>query len=564
MTPILLATALVAAPIVAQEPIAGTLSEAIDVTVVNVEVFARDRARRPAADLLPKDFRLFDNDKSAEITAFSRLDDGSAERPFGSVAVFIDERHISAHERQRALAWLGPLVLRLMEEQRLRAMVVGFGEQLNLYQTRTRSRNRVARGFEAAAAAELVPIPIDQLEAAAAEAYKRLKEQLGDIRQVARGSGQLHGIGAELSNIGAQMRRDTVFVGGGLQRMLDALALSKERTALVVVSSGFALQPLDLLLRDLQQKSAGAKGGDDDLTRSITSDEARGLDALATADQFAPVAAGRVRSRTQGLSASLNELSTVDLMDQLMASANSSRVTFLPLRLGRDGGGVANTREVTDNNAALEMLSNGTGGHMVADSAELEEILLHDHQGAATYLLGYAVPGLEDASVHRVRVKARRKGVRLEYRRSYIARSLPERLASKTAAALFLGAEANEHQVKIDAVKAKKLEVEGRSDLEITVSLPLSELEFVADGRQHSSRVRLVAWMHTADDRLMGPHEVIAPIDIPAADFESARDQSFGITFGFNVPLGKHRIAIGVWDETAGEGSFIRNSLRVR
>ena len=558
-----LSWALLAAPLLGQEPIVGTLTEQIDVTVVNVEVFARDKAGSPVTDLSPGDLRVFDNNEPVDITSFSRIDRGGSERAFGTVAVFIDEMHLTERERAQTLEWLAPLVLGEMEQKGLRGMVVGFGDELHLYQSRTRSRKRIEAAFARAAGARLHPPPSDRA-ASARDAHARLLETFGDVRAMVKGASQAHGAGSELTTIAAQLRRDTVLVAGGLQRVLDALALSSERTALLVVSRGFALQPLDLLMRDLQRRSAGAKTESGDLTRPTNSDEARGLDVFATLDHYDPATVSRARSRTETLSASLTELSAAPLIEQIIATANSSRVSVLPVRVGRDGTATAGARGVTDNGAALLALSQGTGGRWVASADELTEILRNDHGDAAAYLLGYAVGEIDEDSMHEVRIRARRRGIKLEHRQSYIARSLSERLAARTAATLFLGDGDNGHDLAIDGVRAVQAGDGGRNELQVTVSLPIDSLELVGDGRSLAGRVRFTAWMHTSDDRVHGPQSVIAPVAIPADEIEGARGQSFAVTFGFNVPLGEHRIAVGLWDETAARGSFIRSQLTVQ
>ncbi|MDX1384276.1 MAG: VWA domain-containing protein [Thermoanaerobaculia bacterium] len=558
-----LACALLAAAtaVSGQQEIAGTLSEQLDVTLIDVEIFARDRAGLPVTDLRAEELKVFDNDQPVELTAFSRLDDGDAGLPFSTLVVFVDDRHLSEAGRSEVLSWLGPLLLRRMDEDGMRGMVVGFGSDLAVYQSRTRRPERVETALARAASAELPPSRIASLEAAALDSFQRISEQLDDVRKVARGVPAMDSASAELDSIADEIRRDTVLVADAVQTVLEAMALADERTALVVVSSGFAVRPLDTLTRRLNRRSAGIQAGDEELTRAPTSDQVRGLDAMATVDQFDQNSTSRVRSRTGMMSASLADHSTLPLLEQLVAAANSNRVTILPVIAG--AGGRARSGEVSDRRAALALLAQGTGGSLIASAEELDAALSPEASAPAAYRLGYQVGDLEPDSLHRVRVRCRRRGVRLEHRQSYIARSVGDRLAATTASALFLGAAENPLGLTVDAVRAIRTEVEGRSELRVTVSWPIRGVELIDDGRAHHGRLRLVAWMYTADERLHGPQRLALPLRIPGSDLAAARDQSYGATLAFVVPGGPHRIAVGLWDETARRASWVRRYITV-
>ena len=54
------------------------------------------------------------------------------------------------------------------------------------------------------------------------------------------------------------------------------------------------------------------------------------------------------------------------------------------------------------------------------------------------------------------------------------------------------------------------------------------------------------------------------PQAIPDQDWAEARDQFFAVSFEYAIPRGSHRVAIGLWDENGGNGSYIRREFSVR
>ena len=97
-------------------------------------------------------------------------------------------------------------------------------------------------------------------------------------------------------------------------------------------------------------------------------------------------------------------------------------------------------------------------------------------EGAARYSLGF-IPEGETSGFHELRVKAKR-GMRLRYRESYVAKSPRDLLADRAVGALTLGWVDNQHEVdlKLDSAKASG---DGNYDVEVLMAFPIDQISMV-------------------------------------------------------------------------------------
>src|SRR5215203_2780851 len=131
-----------AAPLAAaQAPPAPVFGTAVEVQVVNLDVYITDREGRPVKDLSGKDFQVFEDGRPVELSNFSRIENGSplpADDPADTVAgaaepaekglhlvVFIDQTRIGVTGRRNATSQLARVLQETLRPED-QVMLVGF------------------------------------------------------------------------------------------------------------------------------------------------------------------------------------------------------------------------------------------------------------------------------------------------------------------------------------------------------------------------------------------------------------------------------------------------------
>ena len=123
----------------AEEP-PPAFTAAVDVQVVNLEVYATDREGRPVTDLSNADFKVFEDGKPVELTHFSRIEGGSpvsegaaaaspVERekaiPGLRLVVFLDQSRIGVMSRRNAVNQLARVLQETLKPED-QVMVVAY------------------------------------------------------------------------------------------------------------------------------------------------------------------------------------------------------------------------------------------------------------------------------------------------------------------------------------------------------------------------------------------------------------------------------------------------------
>jgi len=270
-------------------------------------------------------------------------------------------------------------------------------------------------------------------------------------------------------------------------------------------------------------------------------------------------------------------LSAFDLADRyvgLAALANSHRVSFYAFKPPEVEVAAAALSErvsdqqkltyLSDLRGVLNGLAHDTGGRAWVSGRNVETFF--DQVAAdlgSYYSLGYVLDEFVEGSIHEVRIRPRPRNLRLRHRTSYVARSLRERLAERTVGALLLGWTENPHGLHIDSIQWDT-GGGGFYDVDFTVSVPLDKLLMIEQAGDRTDQVRLVAVVLTEDGEQLAPSHIVLPLAIPDRDWAEARDQFFAVSFEYPIPRGSHRVAIGLWDENGGNGSYIRREFSVR
>ncbi len=563
----------------------GDLSDIVEVTVVNVDVIATDRNGRPADDLGRQNFRVFDDGEPVQLSYFSRgglAGDGGPDlvREPLSIAFFFDNAHLSIASRSAVIDRIKNFARGQMEsgsrEVPVHAMVVAFDGELRLLQDLTTDYLALAQGLNRAEAAREVSSEARNLKRRSQESFLQLMAQLdSDPRRSGASIGAMRATLAEMLAYARVLHEDSSRTADAIEDTVDALALVPGRKALFLISDGFPARPFDRLLQNVQKRIAGRREQTGvEMMQSMSVDTPEGFDAPNNLYTRNSNIRGTAALTTNSFQQHLSDFDLGARFIEIAARANSHRVSFYAFKPPETEVAAATLSErvadqqkltyLSDLRGVLHQLADDTGGRAWVSGRNVDGFFDEVATDLGSYYsLGYVLDEFVEGSIHEVRIRPRPRRLKLRHRTSYVARSLRERLAERTVGALLLGWTDNPHGLHIDRIDWDT-GGGGFHDVDFTVSVPLDRLVLVEQAGERVGQVRVVAAVLTEDGEQLAPSHIVLPLAIPERDWREARGQFFAVNFEYPIPRGSHRLAVGLWDENGGNGSYIRREFRVR
>lgn len=562
------------------------LSEVVDVHLVSIDLLAFDRKGRPLTGLKRSDFRLLDNGKRVEVTHFSHgaaLGSPNAERL--TLIVFVDNLHLSPANRDATVPALRTFFAENMGGDRVHAMVVAFDGRLRMLQDLTADPGQLALGLSQIELLEPSRTESRTLKRLAQATVEETLELLqGQADQVSAGRASMKGAFGQLSLYARSLHKDTLASVEALATLVDSLALVPGRKAILYVGDGMPLRPLDLVVEQMDLRMHGSSQFDHhELMRGpdeghhldspgVQSTGIRGLDNSRFISQSAEQDFGDLGLRR--FSQTVAGFETTPWFHRLVGQANTNRVTFYPVRpppaeaadatLGERTADSQSLKQLSDLHSSLRFLAAETGGLAMVSGKDVPGFLKRAARDfAQSYSIGFAPTFFVEGSLHRVDLSIKHRGARLRYRKSYVAKSMRNRVVERTSGALLLGWVDNPQEISLHEVK-QVTGLGGLYNVELAVMVPLGRLELVRDGDVYSGQIRIVVAVLTEAREQLEPTHIAIPMRIPATEWQEASGQLYSVNVKFDLPRGTHKVAAGLWDENAGQGSFIRKNLVVR
>lgn len=509
------------------------------------------------------------------------------------VILFVDNLNIAPHSRKRVLDRLREIVQ--AEGQRGASfMVASYDGRVEVRQSFTDNLEEVAAaltGLERLAG----PALARQNERLAllregqqvfqtlsvANANAGSAETVDSMRQLAES--QMTTLVHQVERYGQRMHAETRRGVAALGSFVRALAVRPGRKALIYVSDGVEMRPGEELFFAMEEIFQG--GQKLQLESPAQGAGGQGGGTGQGGQQTGGGGGGNLRSEeiinTVSFVTRAERFSLAKVYHELTALANTHRVSFYTVdaraglggaggdaslsgTIGRleSGGGM---RAVRDANRweTLGVMAEETGGLLLtgADVGGLLERVTIDFGGH--YSLGYVSPNPADGQPHQIRVKVKKRGSRLRYRQSYIAQDLTARLADRTAGTLLLEEDTNPHGITLESLAPVPGEGRGEFAVPLLVHIPLRNVTLLPQGAAHGCRARLFITA-SSPDGFVGPvQEVPFQIEIPNEELGLAVGQNYSARVDLMVRSGTTWIAVGFFDETGGEGSFVRHEVVV-
>ena len=270
------------------------------------------------------------------------------------------------------------------------------------------------------------------------------------------------------------------------------------------------------------------------------------------------------------------------LFDRVIREANAHQVTFYTL----DAGGSVASPSLSAERSGTSILGNAgpstfdamrrqnlqqplidmaetTGGRSVLNTLDFEDAL--DDIAAnfdVFYSLGYEPPEGGDGEFHRLEVRVRSPGLRVRHRTGYVDKRPDEKIADRVVSSLFFGYEKNPLAVEIDFGRAEE-QSRDRYRLPVLIRVPIREVTLLPAGDERQGSLKIYVAVKDDEGAMSELHTADYPVEIPAARLAEALQKEIGYTVTLLVRSGSPTVGVAVWDEIAGNDSFVQKQVRV-
>jgi VWFA-related protein len=538
----------------APPPAAESFGEAIEVTVVDVDVVVRDKSGKQVSGLTRDDFSLSIDGKKVEITNFSSQSGaasparppqpaaGGVPAPAQSTAggadlaparerlnlvVFVDNANMRPFDRNRLLKQLRAFLQKTVQA----------GDQVLLV---THDLGLHVRHSFRDSPDALLPA-LDKLEKEAASGLNRdldLRQTMDQIQDVIKLQGCSNGITEAVGMARAheeQVLNEVKVTYGNLHNLLRSLDGVDGRKALLYVGDGLSTQV--------------------------------GTDVFGMVEELCP---------NNTAHAGFEPVDATAPMRQVIADANASRVTFytleatgLPAYASAEHAGKPpisfelSRRIDQDRQDSLTSLARETGGRAALNGSDfrhdLDEIAA---EITSSYSLGFTPPPGPPGRTHTIKVELNRPGLKATYRASYHDRTAEERMDGAVEAALIHGQVDNPLGAAV-RVGAGAPGERNRVTVPLSLRVPFGKLAFVP--REDGRHGHVTFFVGNMDSRggLAPIQRVQLPLRIPDADAKKVLASQLGYDIKIVVEPGRQRIALAVRDDVARVSSSLIQEIDV-
>lgn len=555
-----LALALLPAVAQAQEEAAPQdfYAETVNVEIVNIEVYVTDKDGNPVRDLTEADFEMLADGKQVPISNFytvsspiagatagiEREAEDAAPQPEPEpqaeiekeempedqrlhVVVYIDNFNLTPFKRNRVLAELRQFLREFLSPDD-RVMLATYDRELNLRHPFTARPENINRA-------------LIEIEDISAQRIHRVRERVDLFNQIEEAETVTEAL-MFARNYAGSVRNDTSFTIDALRSIVDNLAGSRGRKAIIYVSEG--------------------------------------LPMIAGEDMFYQV---NQKWREQ---LSLNEAMEYDMSSryrELANQANANRVSFYTIdargltvlaqgTVDTEIKGQAGERTFIDSvqnsnlQSTVQMLAERTGGRAIINANRyLPDLRKVAVDFSNFYSLGYALPDVGDGRYHSIEIRLRDRDLRRQYtvrhRDGFRAKTVDTRMHDGTLSALNLDLQDNPLGARLEF--GQPTPAGNLYKVPLLLRVPMSSLAIIPQSGLYRGKLRL--WFAAKDekDERSDVAQLEIPIDIREEDWERNKDKDFLYQLVLDMEPGYHDIALGIRDTIGAQSSFIRRGIPV-
>lgn len=537
-------------------PIGGlSFLDEVEVTVVNVDVFVRDRSRQPVEGLRAADFRVIQDGLEMPISNFAELDQEIIEhvltgtrpesppaaapapesvlemevRPVYAV-LYIDHENLNPFDRNRVLRRVREFVTDNLRPP-VQMMVVGYDRSLEVVEPFTDTALAINSALR-----DMTTISGGRADRDSdrQEILERIQEAVADPGNEAGDQGE--GLQMRLrQQIMAHAEEEAMSVNFTLDALREVMAMMsglEGRKSIIYVSSGLSMTPGVGLMHEY----ASAFHDTAFLGRRTQTDRTRAFQSLT--------------STANGQDISLY---TIDA-----SGLNPLEGYGADTRFGVTDPGASSIGR-KDYQDSLTYMAQQTGGLAVVNTNDVSDGLeLIRDDLFSYYSIGYTISASGEDRVHRIEVSLpAHPEYELRYRRRFVEKSRETQVQDRVFSSLMVDLDDNAMELSLTAGSPVPASDE-RWTLLLHLSFPLSRVALVPEGGDYVGRLVLFVGAREFDGRQSDTQRQEHEIRIPAAQVAAAAAQSFGIDVQLLMGGGQHRVGVGVLDVVTRQASYQR------
>ncbi len=550
----------VAAPLVAQEepeaaapaPAEFQFDDAVEVNVINVDVYVTDKSGNPITGLTKDDFEIYESKRPVTVTNFYAVADGEPvaggieptelsirdNDPLASIpedqrlslVVYVDNFNIRPFNRNRVFRRLREF-LREELQPGDRAMLVSYDRSIHVRHPFTTDPSLIAHAT----------FDLEKLTGHAVHRDSDRRDLIRDIEEAEN----IAEVQWRVKQFAESEFNDLSFSLSALQEFVDTLAGLPGRKALLYVSDGLEMTTGEDLYYAMHYR----------FRESILMSEARDFNANR-----------KFRSLAQAANSNRVRFITIDaagLRVYSSATAEKATANFQP-------GMGSHSESILFQNlqGSLDFMAEETGGYSIKNTNDVGDGLRRVARSFQNYYsLGYSPAHAGDGRYYEIEVKLKDpkrfgKKVRISHREGYRDKNTHTRMADGTASTLLYGLGKNPLDVKITLGS-------GRRDnkfymVPISVTVPLEQVVLVQQDDFYFGRLKLFFSAMDEKGDMADVQEVPLQLRIPADQLELVLKQPYRLVqTQLQMKGGGHRVAVGVRDEIGAAESFVTREVFV-
>jgi VWFA-related protein len=552
------------------DPVGGlAFVDEVQVTVVNIDVFVRDRKGNAVTGLSKEHFRLLQDGRERNLSHFAAyteevISEIMAARagespttlpvsPTGAedlaetvtepgdnpadnikpvhIVLYVDNENIRPFDRNRVLAQVRQYVDQVMQPH-VEVMVISVQRSPQIVQPFTGDSRAVKNALRS----------LTKVYGARTDADRQRGRIIHDMQSAVEA---------------AQTQ------GGGSDQREAQLLLEQIRTYAEEISMELSYSINSL--REVLTTLAGLPG------RRVLVHISSGLPAVPARDLINWYGELNQRASSLPLLARFNRR---HVYESVASSANAQGVTFYTIDAsGLAGGGSASaehsqpvdpmTTSIHQFNyqEPLLYLAERTGGRAIVDSNDVTSLLEEMRDDLFTYYsLGYTLSASGSDTVHRIEVELpAHPEYELVYRRTLVEKSLETQVQDRVVSGLMLALDDNPMGLEITAGVVKPASTE-RWILPVEVAIPIESVAMLPEAEEYVGRVVLFVANRDAKGRQSDIQRRQFEIRMPPEDYATRRNERFVADLDLLLDAGEHKLVVGAMDPVTRQASFV--SLR--
>jgi VWFA-related protein len=582
-------------------PAPPSFGEAVEVNVINVDVYATDKSGRRVDGLGKDDFEIREDGKPVPISYFQVVGGGpeKAPSPAGgpaapeasaaepadamSLVVYFDNLTLYSAHRDRVLKQLHEFLDRQLAPGD-RVMLITQEKGLHVRLPFTSDPAAIARGLSA----------IEALAAKGGEGNHYQRQAFDEIMAIQKASltdaepipCPLH-IVEPARAYADTMRQEVLQTINSLTLTINSLSGVPGRKALLYVSDGLPMTPGEEAFQFLTELCGGNGTSGFGVSNTVTNpgrspnSPAASTPELYTVYDSTSLGPKSYRAADEApLDAQKYNVSKP--LEALAAHANAQRVTLYMLQATGPqvpGGSDDATFGLDERlyqfpsiglnarfnaQSSLKLLAEETGGKAILDTSDFRADFAHMREDLTSfYSLGFTPSHTGDGREHKIEVRARRAGLHLRYRQSYRDKPAVEKIVDRTLAALFYGIEDNPLDITAEAGEATPAE-NGQYAVPLRLKIPLFKLAILSQ-QDHAYVGKLRVLVAVRDDAggTSPVRQVEVPLNIPRKEVLNALGQYYVYTLTLKLRPGLQHVAVAVRDDLAATTSYLSRPVTV-